>query len=443
MSSLLLSGGKVASSLGQVEADVLIEDGRIVRVEPRLAGSADEVVDVSGLVVMPGGIDTQVHFREPGAEHKEDLATGSLGAVFGGITTTFEMPNTNPTTTTREALEDKLARAEGRSWTNYAFFVGASAENVGALAELENAPGTPGIKIFMGSSTGTLLVPDDETLREVLRHGRRPCPVHAEDHFRLEARKSLLDPARGAGQHPFLRDEEAARLATERLIALCAETGRPVHVLHVSTLQELPMLRNAKASGLPVTCEVTPQHLTLSAPDAYDRLGTLAQMNPPIRTEEHRLALWQAVSEGLFDVFGSDHAPHTLPEKAKPYPQSPSGLTGVQTMLPLLVDHAAQGRLTLETIVRMLCERPTSLYGIANKGRIAPGYDADLAVVDPLARWTVERSWIRSKSGWSPFEGMTLTGRVVHTMVGGRFAVRDGELTGQASGRMVEFDWKP
>ncbi len=443
MSSLLLSGGRVASSQGLIEADVLVVDGRIAQVGPRLGDSADEVVSIPGLVVMPGGIDTQVHFREPGAEHKEDLATGSLGAVFGGITTTFEMPNTNPTTTTRDALDDKLARAEGRSWTNYAFFVGASAENVRELADLENAPGTPGIKIFMGSSTGTLLVPDDATLREVLRHGRRPCPVHAEDHHRLEERKALLEAALGAGQHPILRDEETARLATERLIALCVETGRPVHVLHVSTLQELPLLREAKAKGLPVTCEVTPQHLTLSAPDAYDRLGTLAQMNPPIRTEEHRLALWQAVQEGLFDVFGSDHAPHTLEEKAKPYPQSPSGLTGVQTMLPLLLNHASERRLRLEDLVRMLCERPASLYGIVGKGRVAPGFDADLAIVDLNARWTVERSWIRSKSGWSPFEGMTLTGRVVHTLVGGRFAVRDGELAGQPAGRMVEFDWKP
>ncbi|MCW5941528.1 MAG: dihydroorotase [Fimbriimonadaceae bacterium] len=434
----------VASSGGVARADVLIRDGRIVRVgqvrESDAAG--EEPLDATGLTVLPGLIDTQVHFREPGMEHKEDIASGSLAAVCGGVTTFFEMPNTVPTTTTAEALADKLRRSEGRSWANYAYFVGATTDNAATLTACERLPGTPGIKIFMGSSTGTLLVPDDATLEEVLRNGSRPCPIHAEDHFRLEERKSLADRARGPEQHPFLRDAECARRATARILALSEKTGRPVHVLHVSTLEELPLLAEAKSRGLRVSCEVTPQHLTLAAPEAYERLGSLAQMNPPIRGQEHREALWSAVRTGLFDVFGSDHAPHTLEEKAKSYPGSPSGMPGVQTMLPVLLTHVAEGRLELGDVVRMACENPARLYGVARKGTVREGFDADLCLVDLAARWTFERSEVRSRCGWSPFEGMAMVGRPIHTFVGGTWSVRDGEPVGHPSGQTTQFTWK-
>lgn len=434
----------VASSGGVARADVLIRDGRIARVgrvTESEAGDAERL-DATGLTVLPGLIDTQVHFREPGMEHKEDIASGSLAAVCGGVTTFFEMPNTVPTTTTADALADKLRRSEGRSWAHYAYFVGATTDNAPTLADCERLAGTPGIKIFMGSSTGTLLVPDDATLEAVLRNGTRPCPIHAEDHDRLEARKALLDPAKGPEQHPFLRDEECARLATARILALSERTGRPVHVLHVSTQEELPLLREAKARGVRVTCEITPQHLTLAAPEAYERLGSLAQMNPPVRGEEHREALWSAVREGLFDVFGSDHAPHTLEEKAKAYPGSPSGMPGVQTMLPVLLTHVAAGRLGLGDLVRMACENTARLYGIANKGFVADGYDADLCLVDLRAKWTFARADVRSKCGWSPFEGMAMTGRPVHTFVGAVWSVREGEPIGRPAGQMTRFTWK-
>ena len=436
---MTLTGATLVTPQGEVQADLTLANGCIVAIGPAPAG--EPTLDCTGLHILPGVIDTQVHFREPGLTHKEDLESGTRAAICGGVTTTFEMPNTVPPTTGPEELADKLLRAAGRAWCDYGFFVGATKTNSESLADLEMAPGTPGIKIFMGSSTGSLLVDDDESLRAVLRSGRRPCPVHAEDERRLRERKALISAHPHPREHPFLRDAEAARLATERMIRLSEETGRPVHILHVSTLEELPLIAEAKRRGVKVTCEVTPQHLTLNS-EAYETLGTLVQMNPPIRSEEHRLALWRGIEEGLFDVFGSDHAPHTLEEKARPYPESPSGIPGVQTMLPLLLDWHSKGKLSLAQIARMASERPASLYGVSNKGQIAPGFDADLAIVDLNAKWTIEKPWLQSKCGWSPFEGRQLTGRIVHTVLRGELAVRDGELIGTPRGAPATYDWK-
>jgi dihydroorotase len=401
---------------------------------------ASEVIDASGLIVSPGLIDTQVHFREPGLEHKEDLESGTRAALAGGVTTVFEMPNTNPTTTTKQALEDKLRRAQGRVWSNVSFFVGASTANADELADLEQLPGTPGVKIFMGSSTGTLLVSEDNDLRQVLQHGKRRCPIHAEDEPRNRARKELVSDHPHTREHPFLRDAESARLATERILRLSAETRRLVHVLHVSTADELPLLWSAKGFG--ATCEVTPQHLWFAAPDCYDRLGSLAQMNPPIRSEAHRAAIRSAYVGGLFAVIGSDHAPHTLEEKALPYPQSPSGMPGVQTLLPVMLTLASQGTGTIEQVLNMTTKAPSDLYGVRNKGIIELGYDADLTLIDPKATWTFDRSMVQSKCGWSPYEGVELTGKVIHTLVNGQWNLRDGEVQGTPSGTSVEFTWK-
>lgn len=436
---LLIFGGSVASSSGLKLADVGVKDGKIVAVGASLAGSARERLDATGLVVMPGAIDTQVHFREPGLEHKEDLATGSLAAMCGGVTSFLEMPNTNPPTTTREALDDKLNRASGRCWSNFGFFFGASPSNVDLLGEAERWPGVPGIKVFAGSSTGDLLVKDDDNLRRVMCVVSGRVAFHSEDEDRNIARKSLLSDAPHAREHPFLRDAESARLCTERILAIAEETGCAVHILHISTADELPLLAEAKAQGLRVTCEVTPQHLWFVAPSCYDELGTLAQMNPPLRSAEHNAALWQALSDGLFDVFGSDHAPHTLEEKAKPYPASPSGMPGVETLLPVLLTFVSQGRLTLEKLIEMLCERPAALYSMVGKGRVEVGYDADIAIVDPTETWIVDQSELHSKCGWSPYHGAELTGRVKSVVVGGSLSLRDGEVCGVASGRVIEF----
>lgn len=419
------------------EADLAVRDGRIAAIGS-VQQDAERTIDARGLTILPGAIDTQVHFREPGLTHKEDLESGSRAALFGGVTAFLEMPNTNPTTTDEATLRNKLDRAAGRCWSHYGFFVGASTENADRLAEYEMLPGVPGIKVFMGSSTGPLLVGDDDSLRRTLRSGRKRVPIHAEDEARNRERKALLSPHPHAREHPFLRDAVSARLATERILRLSAETGRPVHILHVSTADEPPLIAEAKRKGLGTTAEVTPQHLWFCADD-YERLGTLLQMNPPIRSERHREGLWRALEAGVFDVFGSDHAPHTLEEKAQPYPQSPSGMPGVQTLMMVLLRFVQQGRLGLETVVQMACERPASLYGIQGKGRLEVGLDADLALWDLNRTVVFDRGMVQSKCGWSPYEGETLAAAPEMVVVGGRVALEGGEVVGEPRGEMLTF----
>ena len=434
---LVIRRGKVFTPSGVSEADIAVAGGRIVALGDLADIKAEEVIDAQGLHVLPGVIDTQVHFREPGLEYKEDLASGTAGAALGGVTAVFEMPNTNPSTTTAEALGDKLDRAKGRAWCDHAFFVGAAKENLNDLAKLERLPGCCGIKIFMGSSTGTLLVEDDETLLSVLSQGSRRIAVHSEDEYRLRERRKIVE-AEGASVHlhPEWRDVETAVNATRRLLDLARKARRRIHVLHVTTAEEIPLLA---ACHVLATVEVTPQHLTLAAPDCYDTLGSLAQMNPPIREARHRDALWRAVSQGLVDVIGSDHAPHTLEEKQKPYPESPSGMTGVQTLLPLLLDHMHHGRLSLERLVDLTSAGAARLYNILGKGRIALGYDGDFTLVDLAARRTITNDWIASKTGWTPFDGREVTGWPVATIIRGHVVMREDELLGSPLGAAVRF----
>ncbi len=433
---LIVRGGTLAMPGGLVRADLGVAEGRISGIGDLSGAEAAEAVDAAGLHVLPGVIDTQVHFREPGMEHKEDLASGTAAAALGGVTAVFEMPNTRPSTLDAAALDDKLARAEGRAWVDHAFFVGAAAENVEQLADLEARPGCCGVKVFMGSSTGSLLVEDDETLLAVLSGGRRRVAVHAEDEDRLRERLALVRGGADVDQHPVWRDEETALRATTRLLRLARQAGRRVHVLHVTTAQEMALLAGHKDLA---TVEVTPQHLTLAAPDCYARFGTWAQMNPPIRGEAHRAALWDAVTQGVVDVIGSDHAPHTLEEKAGQYPATPSGMPGVQTLLPLLLDHMSAGRITLERLIDLTSAGAQRIYGIAGKGRIAKGYDGDLALVDLKAEREITADWLASKCGWSPFEGQTVTGWPMATVVRGRVVMREGELLGAPIGRPVRF----
>ncbi len=433
---LIVGGGTLLTPGGPVEADLAVKGGRIVAIGALSGDDAAERLDAKGLHVLPGVIDTQVHFREPGNEHKEDLESGTRAAALGGVTAVFEMPNTKPSTTNAEALNDKLERARGRAWTDHAFFVGAAAENVEALAELECLPGCCGVKIFMGSSTGNLLVDDDETLLQVLQAGRRRCAVHSEDEERLRERLALVRGGANVDQHPVWRDAETAFKATTRLLGLARRAGRPVHVLHITTAEEMALLGRNKDIA---TVEVTPQHLTLAAPDCYERFGTLAQMNPPIRGEEHRAGLWRAVAEGVVDVVGSDHSPHSREEKDGDYPATPSGMPGVQTLLPLLLDHMNAGRLSLARVVDLTSAGAQRIYGIAGKGRIAVGYDGDLTLVDLRARREITGDWLASKCGWSPFEGRTVTGWPMATVIRGRVVMRDGELQGPPAGRPVRF----
>ncbi|WP_323797181.1 dihydroorotase [Nisaea sp.] len=433
---LIIKNGTVATP-GAIEAmDIGVKDGKIAGLGSFDAGSAAEVFDASGLHVLPGVIDTQVHFREPGAEHKEDIAHGTMAAAMGGVTAIFEMPNTNPLTLTPETHADKIARASAGGWVDFAFFVGGSAENVGKLHEYENLPGCPGIKIFMGSSTGSLLAKDDETLAKILADGRRRFAVHAEDEYRLEERKHIAEKEGHPRVHNIWRDEETAVLATNRILKLARDAGRPVHILHVTTAEEMDILAANKDIA---TVEVTPNHLTLAAPDCYEELGSLAQMNPPVREKHHQDALWRAIEQGVVDVIGSDHAPHTLEEKAKPYPQTPSGMTGVQTLLVNMLNHMNEGRLSLRRLVELTSAGPQRVYNIACKGRIAKGYDADFAIVDLKAKRTITNDWIASKCGWTPYDGKKVTGWVMATLVRGNIVMREDELVGKATGAPVKF----
>lgn len=431
---LKLTGGTVHLPSGPAKLDVGIRDGRIAGLG--ISGDAGRVIDCTGLDILPGVIDSQVHFREPGLEHKEDLESGSRAAVLGGVTAVFEMPNTKPNTDSVEAIEDKLRRAKNRMWCDHAFYVGATAANAEQLKELERVPGTAGVKIFMGASTGDLLVAEDRELARVLASGSRRVAIHAEDEARMNERADLRragDPS----SHPEWRDDESAIRATRRILKLAREARRRIHVLHITTPAELELLSQHKDIA---TCEVTPQHLTLAAEEAYPTIGTYAQMNPPIRSGEHRAGLWHWLGQGVPDVLGSDHAPHTLEEKAKPYPQSPSGMPGVQTLLPLMLDHVHHGRLTLQRLIDLTSAGPQRIFGLVGKGRIVPGYDADLTIVDLKRRWMVGEDWLASRAGWSPFTGRELTGKPIGTIIRGQQVMWDGELAEAAIGQPVRFE---
>jgi dihydroorotase len=431
---LLFKGATVVNQDGASEADIGVRDGRIAAIGSIKKKQSGETVDVSGLHILPGVIDTQVHFREPGFEHKEDLESGSRSAVLGGVTAVFEMPNTRPATTSAEALADKVSRATGRMFCDFAFFVGATHDNVDRLAELELLPGAAGVKVFMGSSTGDLLVDDEKMLARVLATIRRRAAFHAEDEARLKARLSHRregDPS----SHSEWRDPQAALMATTRLLRMASAAGKRVHVLHVSTAEEMELLARHKDIA---SVEVTPQHLTLAATEAYKALGTLAQMNPPLRDRAHQERLWWGLREGVVDVLGSDHAPHTLEEKAKSYPATPSGMPGVQTLVPVMLDHVNEGRLSLARFVDLTSAGPQRLFGIAGKGRIAVGYDADLTIVDLKAKRVIDNAWIGSKCGWTPFAGRKVRGFPVGTVVRGHRAMWEGEL-GEPGGKPVRF----
>ena len=432
---LVFKGGTVVNQDGIGKRDIGVSGARIAAIGTIGEDQAGEVVDCTGLHLLPGVIDSQVHFREPGMEHKEDLEAGSRAAVMGGVTAVFEMPNTNPTTTNPEALEDKFARAKDRMHCDHGFWVGATGENVGILPELESMPGVVGVKVFMGSSTGSLLVPDDEGVRAVLSAIRRRAAFHSEDEDRMRARETERvsgDPS----SHPVWRDVESALGCTKRLVAIAEETGSPIHVLHISTADEMRFLATKKEWA---SVEVLPNHLTLAAPDCYDQLGTYAQQNPPIRDKSHQEGLWWGIREGVVDVLGSDHAPHTREEKDKPYPNSPSGTPGVQTLVPIMLDHVNAGRLSLERFVDLTSAGQQRLFGARGKGRLAAGYDADITIVDLRRSETITEDWIVSKSGWTPFAGKTVTGWPVGTIIRGQKVMWEGELVAPSAGQPVRF----
>lgn len=431
---LILTGGTVVNQDGEGVRDVGVIGGTIVAIGDLSRASAGERVDCRGLHVLPGVIDSQVHFREPGLVHKEDLESGSRGAVLGGVTAVFEMPNTNPLTTTAETLAEKVRLGHHRMHCDFAFWVGGTHENANDIPELERLPGSAGIKVFMGSSTGSLLVADDPGVSSVLAKTRRRAAFHSEDEYRLEERKPLRvkgDP----NSHIVWRDVTTALQCTQRLVHIARQQGAAIHVLHISTMEEMEFLSHHKDVA---TAEATPHHLTLDS-SLYDTLGTKLQMNPPVREAHHRDGIWRGLASGVVDVLGSDHAPHTLEEKAKPYPDSPSGMTGVQTLVPVMLDHVNAGRLSLARFVDLTSAGPARIFQIARKGRIAEGYDADFTVVDMKRTETIRNEWIASRCGWTPYDGKQVTGWPVGTFVRGARVMWQGELTAPSRGEVVRF----
>jgi dihydroorotase len=433
---LILRGGVAVLPWGVEPVDIGVRAGRIAELGVSATASASEIVATSGLMVLPGLIDPHVHLRDPGDVAVESIPTGTRGAVLGGLTAVFDMPNTTPSITDAETLAWKQDYVEGCSWCDIGLYVGATKTSVGSLATLEAERGVCAIKVFAGSSTGDLLVEDDASLERIMRAGRRRIAYHSEDEYRLRSRRSLFHTGEPYVRHMECRDEETAFLGTRRLMALARETGRAAHILHVSTAEEFSYLKQHRDIA---TVEVLVNHLTQVAPDAYEALGGFAVMNPPIRTRSHVEAAWAAVRDGTVDTIGSDHAPHSRAAKEKPWPECAAGLTGVQTLVPVMLDHVNAGRLSLPRLVDLMCAGPARVYGIRGKGRIAAGYDADFTIVDMTKRRRIEESWLVSPCGWSPFAGTTVQGWPINTIVRGQVVMREDEILGRPSGRLVRF----
>jgi dihydroorotase len=433
---LLIRGGTCVLPWGMEQTDVGVHEGRIAALGVPVDATAETTLDAKGLHVLPGLIDPHVHLRDPGDAAVESIPTGTKAAVLGGLVAVFDMPNTSPSITNAETLAWKQDYAERAAWCDMGLYVGGTKTNIAELAGLETARGVCAIKVFAGSSTGDLMVEDDANLERVMRAGRRTIAYHSEDEYRLQARKPLFKSGDPYSCHAEWRDEECAYLGTRRLLALAGMTGRPAHILHVSTAEELAYLKGYRDIA---SCEVLVNHLTQMAPGVYDNLKGFGVMNPPIRGRRHYEAAWAAVRDGTVDTIGSDHAPHPRAAKEKPWPDCPAGLTGVQTLVPVMLDHVNAGRLSLTRLVDLLCAGPARIYGVAGKGRLAAGYDADFTLVDMRAKRRIEESWIVSPCGWTPFAGMNITGWPVGTIIRGRQVMRDDEVLGQPAGKLVRF----
>lgn len=421
----------------QVEkTDLGIRDGHIAEMGYLRSAPSSRKIDLEGLHIIPGVVDSQVHFREPGLTHKEDLETGTRSALLGGVTAVFEMPNTQPSTTDQKTFDDKVKALNNRAWCNVGFYIGGSHDNIAQLSALERLRGCCGVKVFMGSSTGTLLVEDDEALLKILESGSKRMAVHCEDEFRLRERKSIATEGKSVHLHPTWRDEDSALLAVQRLIRLALKAKRPVHVLHVSTKQEVEFLAAYKNIA---TIEVLPQHLTLSAPECYERLGNFAQQNPPIRDKSHQAALWRALQKGIIDVIGSDHAPHTIEEKKREYPASPSGMPGVQTLLPIMLNHVNNGNLSLQHLVRLISVNPSRIFNIQGHGKLELGAAANLTIIDLKEERKIENKWIASRCGWTPYDGMKVKGWMKGCFINGSLAMFEDEIIDGPKGQLLNF----
>ena len=432
---LILKNGTVFTPEATEISDIAVKDGKIVDIGT--FNNAEEIIDCTNLYVFPGLIDTQCHFREPGGEHKETLETGTLSAALGGVTGIFEMPNTNPLTITPDAMEFKLKKAYETSYVDFAFYFGGTAEYAEHLSEWENIDGVCGIKIFMGASNGDLLSATDEEIDAIVANGKRVIAVHAEDEAIMNENKvTILGGSNDVAMHYKWRSEESCLNATKRIVSIAKKYTRRVHILHITTAQEMSFLKTNKDIA---SAEVLANHLTLHAPDCYDMFGTLAQQNPPIREKRHQDALWAAVADGTIDIVASDHAPHTLDEKSGTYPNTPSGTPGVQTLIPIMLNHVHEGRLSYERLVELMAYGPYRIHKIKNKCLIRKGFNADFTVVDPKAEHIISNAEQASKSGWTPYDGKKVVGFPTMTIIGGKSIMRNGEITGR-SNNQIEFN---
>ena len=435
MLDLIIKNGKCYIDGQLKDVNISVKDGKIQRIG-QITEDAKDTIDATGLIVLPGCMDTQTHFREPGSTDTEDLHSGSRAAIVGGITSVFEMPNTNPPTSTKKEFQRKLDLAKNRMYCNYAFYFGATADNANELADLKNLEGCCGIKLFAGSSTGNLLVSDEKDIEVVFQNSSKVVAVHSEDEAILSLNKKLIRKG-DVHSHPIWRSDECAISSTRRIVRIANHYNKKAHVLHISTKQEIDFLAQHKGN---ITFEITPQHLTIYAPDCYDKLGTYAQMNPPIRDKSHYDRLWYAVKNNLNDTIGSDHAPHLKVNKDKEYPNSPSGMPGVQTLMPVMLNHINEGKLTLKQLINFVCENPVKIFGIKGKGFIKEGFDADFTIVDMNKKITIKNKNIESKCGWSPFDGVEFKGTPVSTIIAGKIKMNDGKILGDPDGTPLKFN---
>jgi dihydroorotase len=435
MSKKLIKGGEVYSSEWTKKADVLIENGKILKIDVYIEDNEAELINAGGKMVMPGVIDPQVHFREPGFTHKEDLRTGSMSAAAGGVTSFLEMPNTNPLTTSVRAMDEKKKIASEQCVVNYNFFIGATADNIDELNAVKNVAG---IKIFMGASTGDLLVSDENDLDHIFKHANKLIAVHAEDDAMVKSNEKKFVGTENFDDHRKIRSVEAAVKATKLALKLSDKYNKRLHILHLTTEDEVAILRDYIDNPY-VSSEVCPQHILLTAPDVYLQLGSYAQMNPPIRTERHNKGLLKGLKDGIIDCIATDHAPHTHDEKSKPFGSAPSGMPGVQTSLPLMLNLASKGEFTYNDVVKWMCEKPAELYKIKNKGFLKEGYDADIAIVDKEEVWKLKEEDLFYKCGWSPYTGWNITGRIKMTLVGGEIVFENGKINEDVRGTEIEM----
>ena len=432
--NLIIKNGSCYIDSKLVKTDIALSGNKIKKIG-KVELNSSKVIDATDKVVLPGIIDTQTHFREPGSTDVEDLESGSRAAVLGGITSLFEMPNTNPPTSNLIEFDKKLLLAKDRMYSNYAFYFGATPENIDQLSKLKEVKGCCGVKLFAGSSTGKLLVDKEADIEKVISNSDRIVSIHSEDEEILKLRKKFIKKG-DVHSHPEWRNAECAMSSTRRVVKIAERYNKKIHVLHVTTKEEVNFLAMHKKN---VTFEITPQHLTLYAPDCYNKLGTYAQMNPPIRTKEHYDRLWVAIKNNIVDVLGSDHAPHSKENKDKEYPNTPSGMPGVQTIFPIMLDHVNNGKLSLEQLIKLMCENPCRIFGIKNKGYIKEGFDADLTIVDMNKEQIIKNEMMASKCGWTPFNNYKVKGFPVSTIVNGNLVMSEGKIISNAQGQPLKF----